>query len=379
MAKKKDAIQDDETKDVSVVDPAGTKDDTNEDAPEFGMFNESRKDLYNYIASHVDEEREKELGIGEGDLDRGDDDTDTDKDVDDTDGTKDTEDNPDDEPNKPEKPDETDDELDTLVIDGVEQKVKKSDIYETGKRAKQKEIAADKRLEEASKLKKEIDAEREQFEAWKKSQQAPPKKEEPKINHELELAKSDLIEAQRAFAKATSDLDEEGILDSQAKISDAQFKVWKIETAGQSQKPIDVDGIEKTIMSKIQAQETLRQIERPFEDGGMRDLIDDPYKQTLMTMEVNRLIQSGEDGLKFATYQKAAARVRDWLTQNNVSTASNKADEKETQDKIDKKRKLEVVKGVNSKPPDTKKKDEINTPEDVINEGMKELVRRRIK
>lgn len=48
-----------------------------------------------------------------------------------------------------------DEPIDTLVIDGQETQVSKDKIYETGVRALQKELTADKRLKEASEMKKE--------------------------------------------------------------------------------------------------------------------------------------------------------------------------------------------------------------------------------
>lgn len=274
----------------------------------------------------------------------------------------------------------------TIIVNGKEMKVKRSELLDAGRRTKQKMLAADEYLERASEALKRAEA------LEKKNPEARDAKAEPsdkdahkdeKPDPELASANFRLDAARKAFAAATSDLDEDKIVRAQIDLEKAQRDVWRIETKP-DHKPVDVDALARDVtdrVSKVTKVESLRQWAKlPADQGGVADMYADPTLWRMFDSEVRYLTASGKDGLDRATYAEAANNIR------KLTGAGKNADEdKKSQAEIDKmesrvaaKKKLDNVRGVNARAPSTKDDDKPISRKQVIAEGIKDLQRGRI-
>src|SRR4030042_4545194 len=140
---KKDATQqgvsqEEELKDTDEFDDGDQIADDDDD-DKLNPYTEGRLKTLNAIGDNANKKR-----ISEGEL----------EDVDEFDEDAPPEKEPVAEPQKKE-PIVDEDPEEEIIVDGEKQKVRKSKIFDAGKRALQKEPAADKSLQEASKLKAE--------------------------------------------------------------------------------------------------------------------------------------------------------------------------------------------------------------------------------
>src|SRR4030042_2526925 len=129
---------------------------------------------------------------------------------------------------------------------------------------------------------------------------------------------------------------------------------------------------------KQKAHEALhRRFALPGDKGGLADLYTDERAKLLWAREVDRLaIDEKADLLDFDTYAKAAQSIRDYL--NRGKSADEKQEDKTREDKLEKKRKLDNVRGVNAKPPSNVADDKPVSHEEIVRIGIKEAQRGRI-
>lgn len=196
---------------------------------------------------------------------------------------------------------------DELIVDGAKIKAKKSDIYEAGKRAMQKESAADKRLKEAAELKKELE------EALKKAKSEPEHKpsvstdasDAPDSEDELEID-ADAIESIQM-----------GSID-EAKTAIAS--ILKKALAATRKAPTDVTGaVEAALRQRDEAQKAMmyeqirEKVKLPPDQGGFADLVEDKDLYSLYSNEVARQLAAGKPDV-WETYELAGKAVRDkWI------------------------------------------------------------------
>ncbi|MEN6440937.1 MAG: hypothetical protein ABFD97_20395 [Syntrophobacter sp.] len=176
-----------------------------------------------------------------------------------------------------------------LVIDGQEQEVPLSKILDAGKRALQKDLAADKRLEEATKLLRRAEEIASQVPPGKGAQSTddPPKSDADKTQLR-ELLKAIRYgnddEAETAFEKA-------------------------IGGAGSAKSP-DVNEILTTVETRLAGKTILSKFAQPADQGGFADIDADPDLKLLAARKVDDLIRSGKSALEWSTYEEAGNYVR---------------------------------------------------------------------
>jgi len=239
-------------------------------------------------------------------------------------------------------------EYETLTIDGQKVQKPKNEIYEAGKRALQKDLSADKRLEEATRLLKETQATisarlpQDGVAHQRPLQPVPDKEQQAKIK--------------QLYEKLRYGDDDEG--------EAAMTELLQGRTA--------TPQIEEILfgVSRYIERERIRTVfTTPPDKGGYADIYPeegggkctDPEIWEFFDYKVNQMINRGEPN-ELPTYQKAAEEVR-----KRFSASSSKPS---LSDKKEKKRGIDVVKGVKTRSPvpETPKEE---THEDILNEHRK--------
>lgn len=246
-----------------------------------------------------------------------------------------------------EKP--VEEEVETIKVDGQEQKVPKSKIYEAGKRALQKESAADQRLEEATRLFKEAQA------LHSKLNQSPgaasPEKK-PQIDAEA-LAdklqygdKKDAAEAILEIVKATGR--------SQEQVA--------TQTQGLSGPQLD-QYVTKAVTERMAFQTALDRFVQPPEQGGYADLWNEPTLRKLVIEKEAELRNSGDTRPYWEVFQEAGNSVREWTKKLAGPTPQGGTDFNQ---KREQKRTITVVEGAGAKAASQKETPKPETPQETI-------------
>lgn len=186
-----------------------------------------------------------------------------------------------------------------LVIDGQEQEVPLSKIMDAGKRALQKDLAADKRLEEATKLLRRAEEIASQVPPGKGAQSTEdPTKSDADRTQLRELLKAIRYgsdeEAEVAFEKA-------------------------VGGAGSAKGP-DVNDILTTVETRLTAKTILSKFAAPPEQGGFADINGDKDLKLLAARKVDDLIHSGKSPMDWSTYEEAGNYVRGKFGKPTAST-----------------------------------------------------------
>jgi len=193
-------------------------------------------------------------------------------------------------PAEEEKPPEPEETV-HLIIDGQEKDVPLSEVTDAGKRALQKQLAADKRLEEATQLLREA-----------KERALPPKEDVPPKPPEPETERMDAAALAKAIQYGTED---------EAAQALAQFQ----ETTTVTPERVS-ELVEKRVqqLEQEQAQKTFwENVKRKPEDGGFADLMEDEVIAfPAFFAASDRLLNAGEPNT-WETYQKAGEEVRELL------------------------------------------------------------------
>lgn len=292
------------------------------------LFDKSRLDYLNAIAEG-NEEREKEDYAdfdGENIIEQADDgitepkDDKQDKDPADKEGVS-----TDQEGDQPQEPAADDEEYEELIVDGEKQNVPKSKILDTGRRSMQKELAADKRLKEASELLKQMQYEQQ---AWlerrgaeQQQQQQPPSSQEEAAKLKLDIAYDKLGKARNDYVQSTIDGSTQQQADALMRFEQSLLAYNNLNNARQ-QPNINDDQLQQYINEQfyLRDQEALRmhnesivmQLEQPPEQGGFEDLLKNPRAKKLFIAEVDDMLANDEPNI-YETYAKAGQAIREFL------------------------------------------------------------------
>lgn len=226
-------------------------------------------------------------------------------------------------PDQNEDEEETrDDEFDVLNVSGEEVKVPKSKVYDAGKRSLQKEMAADKKLEEAGRESARIienakaEAQKLLDEAMSQKPTTLKKTEDIPVDHEkIKQRSRELIETIQY-----GDADE------------AAEALAQILSESTIQRPLlddkkgpDLD-IPREIERAFDRREVLINVKLPPEQGGYSDLLEDPDLEAMYNNKINAKLKEGSPN-KWDTYKQAGDEVRAWLKKIAGSDGNNEKKE----------------------------------------------------
>jgi hypothetical protein len=202
-----------------------------------------------------------------------------------------------------------------LTIYGQEKEVTEEEVIEAGKRAMQKQFAADKTLEEASKLKKEVEQLREHI---MRSPSQDRTIEPPKPNANIQQWVSAIRygteeEATQAFQQALE--------------------------AMKPKESYDPRQVGQIVDQRLSQAQIVQRFSAPPEQGGFGDLVTDPYLFQIATIEAEKLLQSGAPN-SWDTYVEAGRKTREWRDKaigkpiTMTEPVNEKAERKKTIDAI---------------------------------------------
>lgn len=208
-----------------------------------------------------------------------------------------------DEPQTPEEPEKPQERLITIKVDGREMQVPESQIIEAGRRTLQKEVAADKRLEEATRLLREAEARAKQ----------PPKQDVAQAPQQYDAA---------TLAQALTSGDPQL----------AALAVEEIQKAGrQPQQAIPPEAIFGFVRQEIEATTAQEQFKSEY-----ADIVKDPFLlQLAVNLEDQRLAKVAA-GLEpviplYEAFKQHGEAIRKWRgTQAQGETLSEKRERKAT-------------------------------------------------
>lgn len=234
-------------------------------------------------------------------------------------------------PEEPEKPQER---LITIKVDGREMQVPESQIIEAGRRTLQKEVAADKRLEEATRLLREAEARAKQ----------PPKQDVAQAPQQYDAA---------TLAQALTSGDPQL----------AALAVEEIQKAGrQPQQAIPPEAIFGFVRQEIEATTAQEQFKSEY-----ADIVKDPFLlQLAVNLEDQRLAKVAA-GLEpviplYEAFKQHGEAIRKWRgTQAQGETLSEKRERKST---------VQTLPSAKAKAP-APEQDKPETTEDIIQQMRK--------
>lgn len=251
-----------------------------------------------------------------------------------------------------EKPTE-DEQVVELVVDGEKKEVPLSEIVDAGKRTLQKESAADKRLEEATKLLKEAK------ETQQPKEEIEEKEEEPKEDAEARIERT-----RQKLAEAIQYGDEEEIAKAQKEHDLAlRSDVRRYEDGG------DTSDISEKIREEIKAETVRNRLNEPKDQGGFKDLLEDARAKQLFISEIDKALDSGLPN-EWETYRTAGEEIRKFLGWDKLAEVEEKEDTKEPtnalQEKQEKKRSVDHIEPVNAKTETTLEKEKPLSKSEII-------------
>jgi len=253
----------------------------------------------------------------------------------------------------------TEDPEETLVVDGEEQKVPLSKIVDAGRRTLQKESAADKKLEEATRLVKEAREIREVAEREAAEKVASESREdtpEEGVSHEQIVA----------ALEATQMGDTE---------DGANILVQQLNKRRSVSPTTSVEEVVQQELYKREQQNTREWFYSPVEEGGFSDLVPkeqggtgDHMTYAAARAEIDRLVKEENQPDTRATYKQAGLNVRNRFSvptpveepeQEDPTKQSEEAKEKKTV----RKRRLVSVKQAAGSPvtPDENEEEDTST------------------
>jgi len=174
-----------------------------------------------------------------------------------------------------------------IIVDGQKMEVPVSEIIDAGKRTLQKESAADKRLEEATRLLRE---------AQEKTPLPEEKKDEEKSS--VEDAKPEKI---KELTEAIQYGDEE----------EAAAAIEEILQIAQSQ-AISPEAIKNEIREELRIEQINEKLQAPPEEGGFGDLCEDPNLVAIANHAIENAMATGQP-YTWKLCKKACQEVRDWV------------------------------------------------------------------
>lgn len=205
-----------------------------------------------------------------------------------------------------------------IVVDGKKQKVPMSKIIDAGTRTLQKETAADKRLEEATKLLKDAKSTTSRKEGTTESKTTDEDIKQLRLDYIKKVQYSDAEEAAEALEKWES-----AVL---SKTSTASKATETTEDASDLRSEIKKINLEDRIFAS------------PLE-GGYKDLFDSPILKKHTAALVDSLVEKNEGSYdSFDTYRKAGDAIRKIAKTLDSSYALPKLPKKTSADSFEKKK-----------------------------------------
>lgn len=265
---------------------------------------------------------------------------------------------------------EDEEEVDRLIIDGEQKDVSKAKIYDAGKRALQKELAADKRLEEASKIKKETEQILSEIRQLKEQLSAKPK-EDVALKEEPKKAPVDAVQRRKWL---------DAIRYGEPEEAEQAFAEWNEFTRQEALEAVKgnestlAQNIERTIEAKLTAKTIFDRFKSPVDQGGYADLANDPHLFYMANYYANKAIQEdGKDPNSWDTYREAGDYVRAWrdnVIKQHTSSEKKESDEKPDplKEKAEKKKTIDFVPSTSARTVTGEKRpeDKTESPQDVI-------------
>lgn len=245
---------------------------------------------------------------------------------------------------KAKKLDLTDEELESYVVkikvDGVESEIPLSKIKDAGVRTLQKESAADSRLEEAVKLLKEV----------KELAASKPSSDASKVSTKQEtITDESLNELKENYLHAATYGTEEEAASALSEWEEAMEKKYSAPKKEESSKgtviPFSKDDIKKAILET-----TLEsRINSSPEDGGFKDLMDNPILRKHTGALVDSLVESGKGSYdSFETYQQAGEAIRQIGSTLDPEYTPPKVDKKTKSNLQTRKERKKAIDNINS-------------------------------
>ena len=267
---------------------------------------------------------------------------------------------------------EQEEEMVKLVVDGTEQEVPLSKVMDAGKRTLQKETAADKRLEEATSLKKS--AEQLLADARKKTGQAPGADdgagEKPQVkDDEFKAKKKTWIQAIQYGEEAEAE-----------KALDEMMDVMGRGSTTVTSKE-DLSTLVKQALDEREQQEVQKGLEKirskfnsSKDEGGFDDLAGSPYLMDEVSKLVDERLKDGAPNV-WETYEAAGTEIR-----TRRETAVKPAGKVKVDDLSEKRRRkagIDNVSGVGAKSTSSKTTDEEVSEEDARASAVREIMQKR--
>jgi hypothetical protein len=278
-----------------------------------------------------------------------------------------------------------------IVVYGEKKLYPKSQVdAHGGKTAFQKELAADRKMEEASSVIKELKELKQEL--LKKPDQLPREQDQDADeDKELEALRDDLAKKRKARYDANQFEDEDAALKADEEYEEAQRKVWAAE-AGRGGSSATPEKVKQTVTETLKEQEYAKinkQFYLPPDEGGFADLTfeNDPLKfsvfQSVITHKINN---EGKSDMDWKTYEETGNEVRKMFGEKPAETGEKptKKKVKVKTDELDQKRKkkaeeTDTVKGVNQKPDAPSEEQQPQTEEEARRNAVAEMREERAK
>jgi hypothetical protein len=285
----------------------------------------------------------------------------------------------------------TDEEMIELTVDGEKVKRPKSELP-SPEQALQMKIAADKKFQDAARLRKEaedLSTRREQPAPVERAPQAPPPVPEPAPTPSVDLdsLRKTVAEKRAAFLQASLYSDEPEQGQKLAEYDEAQRKLMLEEVRAEitTQTP-PVREFARQVKQEIdesQLREKAETIRTRFLKD-FEDVASDPHLYQIAAAQVNREIASGADGMDYATYEKVGQQVRQWIGGTPPAAAAPTApaapaapaatpQDPTLQARADRKRQVPPVPTANQRAGS-----DAEEPDEDISTTVRELARRRV-
>lgn len=214
-------------------------------------------------------------------------------------------------------------EYETLIVNGEETRVAKDKILDHGRRSMQKELSADKKLQEASELLKNLQREQQiiadmRYQESRRGSDGKADEPDP-IKLQLDVAKGRMTSAQQRYVETTVSGSTEDQTRALNDLNRAMMDVFKLENTQQGSSKEELEqyfqeqmGIRDQQSEEARHASILKSLERPPEDGGYQDLLADRMKYVLFNEEVNKRL-AGDEPDVLETYVAAGDAVREFL------------------------------------------------------------------
>ena len=205
---------------------------------------------------------------------------------------------------------EVQEEMMELIIDGAKQHVPKSKVMEAGQRSLQKAMAADKRLEEATRILNEAKQMREQ-----KPAPAP----------EPEITEDDKNLFYKGLAEKVQYGSEEDVIDALKKLHTLNAH----KTSG-----FDPNQLPGLIDQQLNVKMIQNRFNSPPDQGGFSDITSDPRLLNLASQMVNDALHKGVPNT-WELYEAIGKDLRTWRTGNTAPSQNGLAAKQEKKKTID--------------------------------------------